>query len=80
MYAKCKNLADMNVPLLRCKNSERRLVVSAFKNPFSWTFDMKFYGAISLKSRKFVGHLNRGTDMNVKCTMIRGVSSIGTKK
>jgi hypothetical protein len=49
------------VPLLRCKNIERRLVVSDFKNPFSWTFDMKFYGSTLLGSRKLVGHLNRGT-------------------
>jgi len=48
------------LPLLRCKNIERRLVVSAFKNPFSWTFDMTFYGSISLESRKLVSHLNRG--------------------
>jgi len=54
--------------LLRCKNSGCRLVVSAFKNPFSWTFGMKFYGAISLEPRKFVGHLNRGSCL---CLMLR---------
>ena len=46
------------ISLLRCKNIERRLVVSALKNPFSWTFDMIFYGSISLESRKLVSHLN----------------------
>jgi len=50
-----------NVPLLRCKNNERRSVVSAFKKLFPWTFDVKFQGGISLGSRKFVGHLNRGS-------------------
>ena len=48
------------LPQLRCKNSERRLVVSAFKNPFFSTFDMKLCGAISLGSRKLVDHLNWG--------------------
>ena len=49
------------LPLLMCKNNQRRSVVSAFKKLFPWTFDMKFQGDISVGSRKLVGHLNRGT-------------------
>jgi len=52
---------NLGLSMLRCKNNERRSVVSAFKKLFPWTFDVKFQGGISLGSRKFVGRLNRGT-------------------
>ena len=57
------------LPLLRCKNSVRRLVVSAIKSSIKWIFDMMFCGSISLESRKLVSHLNRGRSPAVcSCT------------
>ena len=52
---------NLGLSMLRCKNNERRSLISAFKKLFPWTFDVKFQGGISLGSRKFVGRLNRGT-------------------